>query len=150
MSDPFFSGRCNHDRMKRIDNNFIKCTKCGHSVISQVVPLRNKTRNEFTTENKSFQRNFERNFTNSLTETEQIGPAPLEYYTDVNNLNYVVVDKTILHNTSNPPKFKINFNGEIVAITNTKLADVLQQIKAIRIDEQQFNYIFGSKVARPK
>lgn len=147
MSDPFFSGRCNHDRMKRIDNNFIKCTKCGHSVISQVNQLRNKTRHEFTTENKSFQRNFERNFTNVLSEVEKIGPVPLEYYTDVNNLNYVIVDRTVLFD-SNPPKFKINFNGNIVTVTNDRLNDSLQKIRAIRIDEQQFNYVFGNKIRK--
>lgn len=147
MSDPFFSGRCNHTNMKRIDNNFVRCTKCGHSAISQLNPLKNKTRQEFTTENKSFNRNFERNFTNVLSEVERAGPAPLEYYTDVNNLNYIIVDKTPLFD-SNPPKFKINFNGEVVSITNEKLNDVLTRIRGIRVDEQQFNYIFGDKIRR--
>ncbi len=138
-----FSGICDHAKTKRTDDNFVRCTKCGLSMIRQVDQIKNKTRQDFTTENKSFQRNFERNFTNVLSEVEKVGPAPLEYYTDVNNLNYLIVDRTVMYD-SNPPKFRVNLNGNIASVTNDKINDLLQNIKAIRIDSHQFKYIFGN------
>jgi hypothetical protein len=112
--------------------------QCGQSMISQVnVPV-NKTRGEFTVENKSFERNFHRNFSNWIEETDQPKPAPLEYYTDRHNLNYVVVNRTHFHAT-NPPKFKVNFNGEDVVLTNDQIEEILQRIKAIRVGPEKFN-----------
>lgn len=139
-SDPFFTGLCNHDRVKRIDENFVKCVACGHSVVSQSKQPRNKTRHEFTSENKSFQKNFDRNFSNLIPQVENYGPAPLEYYTDVNQLNFLIVDRTVLFN-SDPPKYKISLNDKSATVTDNRIKEIMSDIKAIRVDAQQFKYM---------
>jgi hypothetical protein len=126
-------GMCNHQRVKRLDNNFIRCLQCGQSMISQVETPINKTRAEFTQENKQFERNFHRNFSNQIEQTDLHEPAPLEYYTDKHNLNHVVIDRSPFYAT-NPPKYKVNFNGEDVVMTDEQINDVLERIKAMRIN----------------
>lgn len=139
-----FSGLCDHSKTKRLDDDFVRCLKCGQSMISQATQHINKTGQDFTKENKSFERNFNRNFTNIIEEVEQSGPPPIEYYTDMNNFNWMIIDRTLMYNT-NPPKFKINFNGDVVVMTNEKIQEILHKIKAVRIDAEQFKYMFKQK-----
>ena len=144
MFNSTFSGLCDHSRVKRLDDNFVRCLKCGQSMISQADVSLNKTGQDFTKENKSFERNFNRNFSNVIEEVDQPGPPPIEFYTDANNLNYMIIDRTLMFST-NPPKFKINFNGDVVVMTNEKINEILQKIKAVRVDAEQFKYMFKNK-----
>ena len=144
MSTSEFSEICNHDRITRIDDNFVRCAKCGQSMISKINLTGNKTRQDFTNENKSFRRNFNRNFTNEIEEVDQYSTPPIEYYTDINNLNYVIIDRTPIYKTD-PIKYKINFNGDVVVMSTDKINEILQKIRAVRIDAEQFKYMFINK-----
>lgn len=141
MLNSSFSGLCDHSRVKRLNENFVRCTKCGQSMISQEDSSLNKSGQDFAKENKSFQRNFDRNFSNVIEEVDQAGPAPIEFYINPNNNHYLIVDKTVLNN-SNPPKFKVNCNGDINVATNEKINEISQRMKAVRVDQEQFKYMF--------
>lgn len=141
MLNSSFSGLCDHSRIKRLNENFVRCTKCGQSMIRQEDVSMNKNGQEFARENKSFQRNFDRNFSNVIEEVDRAGPAPIDFFINPNNNDYLIVDRTVMNN-SNPPKFKINYNGNITVATNDQVNEISQKIKAIRVDQEQFKYLF--------
>lgn len=126
---------CDHLRIKRIDNNFVRCYDCGQSMISQKNMLINKSRKDFTKENKSFVRNFDRNFTNVLEEVDENSANPLyEYYTDRMRANIVVVNRTPQF-FCQPPKFEVMINGSKSYQTDGEINKILSDINAFRIDE---------------
>ena len=141
MSVSLTSQMCDHAKTTRLDKNFIRCTKCGQSIISKTETYANKGMKDFVSENKSFQRNFDRNFSNVITEVENYATPPVEYYVDANRLNYAIVDRTVLY-ASNPPKYKIMVNGDTATMTNDRISEFLQQIRAIRIPKEQFDRFF--------
>lgn len=130
-----FSRICNHTRLVRIDKNFVRCLECGQSMISQQKMLANKTSRDFVNENKNFARNFDRNFSNVLEEVDSQSQVPLyEYYTDKNQINIIIIDRTAKFCT-NPPKYEVNINGEKVYLDKEEIDKLLCDLNGIRIDE---------------
>ncbi len=129
-----YSMICGHSRLQRINNNFVRCQDCGQSMISQTnIPV-NKTRQDFTKENKSFIRNFDRNFSNVLEETDNQQTEPLyEYYTDRMMINVIIVDRRVQFN-SDPPKFKVKVNDNRIYLTNGDIMKLLAETNVIRVD----------------
>lgn len=129
-----YSMICGHNRLQRIDNNFVRCLDCGQSMISQVNIPMNKSRQDFTKENKSFIRNFDRNFSNILEEVDNKQSRPLyEYYTDRNMMNIIIVDRRVKFN-SDPPKFEVLVNGNKNYLTNNDILKLLSDTGAFRVD----------------
>lgn len=132
-----YSRICNHSRINRLNENFVRCMDCGQSMISQKKLVANKTRKDFTNENKSFVRNFDRNFTNVLEETDQQSSMPLlEYWMDRNWANLVIIDRSVQFQ-SHPPKYKVIVNGEQNYLTDDHIRKLLADINAIKVDESQ-------------
>ena len=139
-----YSKICNHKRLERINNNFVRCMNCGQSMISQEILLTNKTRNDFTNENKSFVRNFDRNFTNILEEVDEQSMAPLyEYYTDRNWVNLIVINK-IVQFYSNPAKYETIINGTKSYLNENEIKKLLFDVKAIKVTENDLNIKYGA------
>ena len=136
-----YSRVCNHPRLSRINNNFVRCLNCGQSMISQqIVPI-NKSRRDFSTENKSFVRNFDRNFSNVLEEIDTEIKTPMyEYYMDRNWNNIVIINRSVQFHSS-PPKFEVEINGQSYYLTDEQIKKILVDINAIKIPEEQFNHI---------
>ena len=128
-----YGNLCNHNRFKRIDDNFVRCLDCGQSMISQKILEGNKKRNDFTKENKSFNRNFDRNFSNELDEVDELSSRPIyEYYTDRMGANKIIINKQLMF-SSNPPKYKVTVNGSDNYLTQQEIHQMLWDINAIRI-----------------
>jgi len=133
-----FSNICDHPRLVRINNNFVRCSACGQSLISQQRMPGNKTIKEFTTENKSFVRNFDRNFTNVLEEVDAESSGPIyEYYTDRIGANKIIIDRTVRF-LSDPPKYEVIVNESKIYITGDEINKLLSDINAVKIDRDQF------------
>jgi hypothetical protein len=129
-----YSTICDHGRLQRLNGNFVRCSDCGQSMISQINIPSNKTRHDFTNENKSFIRNFDRNFSNVLEEKENQQLEPLyEYYTDRMMINVIVVDRRVKFD-SNPPKFEVIVNGSKSYLTNDDIIKLLADSNAFRVD----------------
>lgn len=142
MSNLSYSKICDHTRLSRLDNHFVRCLDCGQSMISHRKMLMNKTRKDFTKENKTFEKNFDRNFTNIIEEIDHHEPIPYDYYTDKNWVNNIIIDRTVQY-LSYPPQYKITINGKQTLMDNQQINKLLDDIHAIRIDEQQFMMRFG-------
>lgn len=123
---------CDHARLKRINDNFVRCLKCGKSMISQQNVMRNKTGQDFARENKSFTRNFNRNFSNEIEEVDEEFNEPiLEYYTDPLRINNIFIDRRpVFH--SDPPKYKTIINGETKYLIDTEIQKILRSIGATK------------------
>ena len=131
-----YSKICNHSRLGRIDNNFVRCLDCGQSMISQKQMISNKTSKDFTNENKYFTKNFDRNFTNVFEEVDEQSSRPLyEYYTDRTQSNHIIVNKQVQF-LSNPPKYEVSVNGTTSYLTNEQILKMLGDIGAIRVDHR--------------
>ena len=129
-----YSKICNHNRLQRINSNFVRCLDCGQSMISQANMPTNKTRQDFTKENKSFIRNFDRNFSNVLEEIDDQSIKPLyEYYTDRMMVNVIIIDRQVRFQ-SNPPKFEVIVNDTKTYLTNDEIQKLLADANAIRVD----------------
>ncbi|BCS82981.1 hypothetical protein QLL95_gp1142 [Cotonvirus japonicus] len=141
MSSLNFSNICGHNRLKRMDKNFVRCLDCGLSIINQSKIQSNKTPREFAEENKSVTRNFDRNFTNILEEIDEQSNVPFyEYYSDRLWNNLIKYDRTPQF-SSDPVKYKIFINGHVHYLMQKEIDNVLSSINAIRIDEDQYNRI---------
>lgn len=128
---------CNHQRLTRLNDNFVRCLDCGQSMVSHYKMALNKRQKDFTKENKSFVRNFDRNFTNVLEEIdEQTNKPLLEYYIDRNWANLVIVNRSVQFQSS-PAKYEVVINGERVYLDDLKINKILSELNAIRVDEQQ-------------
>lgn len=128
---------CDHLRLKRLDNNFVRCLDCGQSIISQKNMIYNKTSKDFSNENKTFTRNFNRNFTNVLEEVDEESTKPVyEYYTDRIGANNIVVNKVVQF-SSDPAKFEVIVNGTKHYLTNDEIKKLLSDINAIKVDRNQ-------------
>ena len=137
MNNLIYSRVCNHGRLTRINNNFVRCLDCGQSMVSQDRLATNKTPKDFVKENKSFVRNFDRNFTNILEETDETNNNPLyEYFIDRNWRNLVIVNRAVQFSTT-PAKYEVIINGERAYLDDAKIGKLLADLNAIRVDEQQ-------------
>lgn len=135
MSNNYYSKICNHTRLQRINNNFVRCLECGQSMISQKKHIRNKTRQDFTKENKSFIRNFDRNFSNVIEEVDETSNTPMyEYYADKMMANKIIVNRAVAYQ-SLPPKYEVIVNGNKIYITDQEISKLLTDIGAIRVDQ---------------
>lgn len=133
-----YSKICNHNRLKRINSNFVRCLNCGQSMISQTKMLTNKTRQDFTDENKLFMRNFNRNFSNELEEVDEKSTKPLyEYYTDNMMINKIIINKKVQF-SSDPPKFEVIVNGIKIYLSNDEIKKLLTDANVFRIDEELY------------
>ncbi|AGC01802.1 hypothetical protein H012_gp663 [Acanthamoeba polyphaga moumouvirus] len=147
MSTLNYSIICNHSRLERIDNNFVRCLSCGQSLISQKTITNNKRVKDFTKENNNFTRNFNRNFSNQLEQLDANSQIPkYEYYTDKFNANLISINKAI-QLLSDPPKYEIDVNGSKNYLTQAQINNILKNINAIRIDYNQYMMI---KLKHPK
>ena len=139
-----YSKICNHNRLQRIGNDFVRCLDCGQSMISQSKLLSNKTRQDFTKENKSFVRNFDRNFSNVLEEVDDQSMEPLyEYYADRMMINKIIINRQVQFQ-SLPPKFEVFVNGSKTYLTNDDIQKLLIDAGAFRIDAA----LMKSKIAK--
>lgn len=137
-----YSKICTHTRLTRLNENFVRCLECGQSMISHQNIYRNKSRQDFTKENSNFVRNFDRNFSNIIEETDFPDKPIYEYYIDKNGANVVIVDKTQTY-SNYPIRYKVIMNGETAIMDDTQIKDILNDIRAVRIDEEQFKQILG-------
>jgi len=138
----YYSGICSHTRLTRLNNNFVRCLDCGQSIINQEKISGNKTRKDFTNENKTFERNFERNFTNTIDETDYQQPAPYEYYTDNNWANIVIINRSVQF-FSKPPKYEVKINGKASYLTDEQISKLLADIKAVKVDKEQLEFRYN-------
>lgn len=133
---------CYHNRIERINKDFIRCLDCGQSIVNQENILHNKSKSDFIKENKSFENNFDRNFSNVIEEMDIVKePLPLEFYTDKYLKNFIIIDRTIRFRAY-PPKYNVNINGQEQFLTENKIKEILNTIQAIKIDEKQFRLRF--------
>jgi hypothetical protein len=100
--------------------------------------ISNKTRQEFTVENKGFNKNFYRNFTNTVEQFDKYAMLPrYEYYADRFGHNKIRINR-VNHFNSDPPKYEILLDGKKNYLTNDQIKQVLADINAFRITEHQF------------
>ena len=132
MYNTSYSNICNHDRLERVDDNFVRCLRCGLSMISQKELASNKTRKEFTNENKNFSRNFDRNFTNMLEEVDKTTKPVYDYYTDKLKANQIMINRQVQF-SSNPAKYEVMINGTQYYLTEEEIKKILKDINAIHI-----------------
>ena len=125
---------CDHNRLARIDKNFVRCLECGKSMVSQTNIALNKNEKDFVKENSKFTRNFDRNFSNVIEEVEQQKPL-YEYYTDRNLANLVIVDKKVQFQ-SYPPTYLLTVNNTHRYCTMDEIKQLISDISAVRIDEE--------------
>lgn len=141
-----YSTICNHNRLTRLDDNFVRCLKCGLSMVNQKNILTNKNSRDFVKENGSFIKNFDRNFNNVIEEIDELAKRPIyEYYIDRNCLNLIIVNRSSYLN-SNPLRFEVIINGKKTYLDNTQFKKVLTDINAVRIDKYQTEKIFNIKI----
>lgn len=125
---------CQHNRLQRIDKDFVRCLECGQSMISQSEIKCNKSRRDFTKENKNFLNNFDRNFSNVLEETDEMTNVPLfEYYADKSLMNKIIINRQVKFN-SQPSKYQVQVNDTMSYLTEVDIRKLLSDINAIRID----------------
>ena len=138
-----YSNFCNHDRLQRIDKNFVRCLNCGQSIVCQHKISTNKSMKDFARENKNFTRNFDRNFSNILEEQSEKSTVPqYEFYTDNMMTNKIIVDRRIKFQ-SDPPKYEVIVNGSKYYLTNEEIQQLLSDARAVRVDESLFNNYFA-------
>ena len=133
-SNNVYAKLCNHSRLKRIDDNFVRCYECGLSMISQKRPDTNKSRLDFSSENKLFLKNFERNFTNTIEQTDhETSDIPIyEYYSDRHGQNKIIINKVPVFN-SNPHKYEIFVNDSQYYLTTEHVNKILRDTNSQRI-----------------
>jgi hypothetical protein len=132
-----FAKLCYHERTKRIDNNFVKCIACGQKIVSIETPITNKTRQDFTNENKTFNQKFSRNFSNEIEDDDESGDLRVEYYADRNRVNNIIINRLVKY-YSDPPKYHVTINGEKVLLTDMQIDRLLCDTNVMRMDELQF------------
>lgn len=133
--NPNYSLICTHPRLERLNNNFVRCTQCGLSMVNQQHIPTNKRPSEFISENKSFTKNFNRNFGNVLEEMANNKNLPmLEYYTDKLCANNIVIDRRNLF-SSDPPKYAVTVNSAKTYLTDNEIRKLFSDVGAIRVDE---------------
>lgn len=148
MYNPNYSKICYHSRLSRMDDNFVRCMECGQSMISPKVVLGNKTRKQFTDENKTFNKNNNRNFTNIIEEMDQQSKIPrYEYYTDRNFANIIIINR-MAQFSSDPPVYQVIINGEKAYISNDEIKKLLLDTNVFRVDKELIVGKFGQKILK--
>lgn len=146
MDNNNYSFICNHDKIKRINSKFIKCLECGETMPNQSKQIQNKTGQDFVRENPSFVRNFDRNFNNQLPDDFSSKPKKnYDFYVDPTGANRIKINR-INNLYSDPPKYEVIVNDQSVYLTNSQIAKMLSDIKAIRVDKYLFKKIEKSSI----
>lgn len=122
---------CDHHRLQRIDDNFVRCLQCGQSLISQKLLPNNKSRRDFIKENKNFDKNFDRNFTNVLEEIDTSKPV-YDYYTDKMKANKIIVNRQAQFSSS-PAKYEVIVNHAKYYLTEPEIKKLLSDINAVHL-----------------
>lgn len=137
-SNNTYAKLCNHARLKRIDDNFVRCYECGLSMISQKKSNINKSRSDFTNEDKLFLKNFDRNFSNIIEQTDhETSNAPIyEYYSDRHSRNKIIVNKVPVFN-SYPHKYEIFINNSQYYLTTDHINKIIRDTNAERVNSVQ-------------
>jgi len=138
---PTYSTFCEHRRIGRVDQNFVRCNDCGRSFVDQMSVPSIKKMDDFVKEDQSFQRNFNRNFSNEIEEVESYGPPPVEYYVDKNWINRIVIKWERIYG-SDPAKYHVSLNGDNTSMTNDQIKQLIQSVRATRISKEQFDQIY--------
>jgi hypothetical protein len=129
-----FSKVCYHDRTTRINNEFVKCVECGQKIVNIQKHITNKTRDDFTRENKDFSKVF----SNEIDfDDEDRKYVRVEYYADRNRVNNIIVNRLNKY-FSNPPKYDVNINDKKILLNDMQIDKLLRDTSAMRIDEHQF------------
>jgi hypothetical protein len=138
---------CRHDRIRRVDENFMECVECNFSYIQQIKTIQNKKASDFIEENGHFDRHFSRNFNNKFDSSSDWNDKymrPVHEQNKMANQNTpsvfrsengsieVVVDRTVGLNT-NPVQYGIRINGELSFATENEIKQLLYKIKAMKI-----------------
>ncbi|MEM0354215.1 MAG: hypothetical protein QXW79_01400 [Thermoplasmata archaeon] len=138
-----YSKICDHLRLVRLNENFVKCLGCGQSIVNQIKIAGNKNRKDFERENWKFIKNFNRNFNNNIEEVEQSTHQPhYEYYIDHRGLNLIRIDRSLRFY----PLYEIIVNGKRNYLNGTQIEKMLADINATRIDEHLAKKIFRNKI----
>lgn len=127
-----YSRICYHSRSERINDQFIKCFDCGQSFVKPKNEIKNKRCSDFSVEDTQFNRNYERNFTNNIEAPIEYGPAPIEYYTDKNNQNKIIIDRKN-NFESDPQKYRVIINNKECILTEDKIQTLIRDTKVRRI-----------------
>ena len=137
-----YSFLCPHKQLKRIGENFDRCLDCGQSLINpKYQELRNKTRQDFTKENRSFTRNFDQNFSNVIDEMDEVSDRPMyEYYTDKNFVNLIKINRQIQFQRF-PPVYQTWVNDQMSYLSDAQLEEILTNVQAMRIDDLQYEQL---------
>lgn len=128
-----YSKICNHSRIKRIDDNFVRCYDCGLSIVNQRILKSNKSREDFVDENKSFLKNFDRNFSNVIEENDhETDNTPIyEYYKDKDGYNKLLLNKVPMFN-SYPHKYEVYINDSKYYLTQDHIKKIITNYKMFR------------------
>ncbi len=121
-----YSTICNHNRVERINDNFIKCLQCNETIINQLMSPTNKSTYDFVRENKSFMRNTSKNPYNVVELTPQ---NHQEVFMDQHGINKVIVSRQGLSDGTYP----VTINNVKYYLTKPEIEKVLTGIGAIRI-----------------
>jgi hypothetical protein len=141
-----YSSMCDHYRTVRIDEHFDRCLKCGQSFVNPSYSnVRNKTRHDFTKENKRFTRNFDRNFSNVIEEVDTYIDEPrIEYYTDRTQTNLAKLDRNDIL-PGDPQKYKIIINGQSAYLELDRIKQLFADAGVFRIDGDQYETLYAYK-----
>lgn len=138
MNQTFYSKICDHTRLKRIDDNFVRCAECGLSMISHKKAMINKTKKEFENENGLFMRNFDRNFTNTIEEKDEKSTEPIyKYYADKHGVNKIIINQVPVFN-SYPNKFQVFVNDSSYYLFGEQIQKILLDTNAQEVNGQGF------------
>lgn len=128
-NDTSYWNICDHPRLTRINDNFVRCLTCGCDLISQKKIPRNKTVHDFTAENRSLLKS--NKFFNNLVENKSDSDM-LSYYTDKDGINTVTIDWSN-RSQKRPPQYIVIVNGIVTQLTEREINKLLSDLKAIRI-----------------
>ena len=134
MNKDSFAKICDHRRIKRIDDNYVRCYDCGQSFVNQANTISNKTQHDFVKENNYFLKNFDRNFTNVIEQKDHENKEqPInEYYRDSSGHNRIQINRVPVFN-SYPHKYEVYINGSKYYLTSEHIKTILNEYKARRV-----------------
>ena len=115
---------CEHSRIMRLSKTAVRCASCGETIIK---PIKTEKQNPYK---NTVINNFDRNFSNKYQEELKL-PYKRELY--VNSLNKLWVEYNNVFD-SDPPKYKMILNGEVLYNTKNEIAKIIQVLKLKKFD----------------
>jgi|GEM_PF-6333355 len=148
-----FSTICDHQKIKRIDEDFVKCVDCGMSLVDPLIEDKVMKMQDYVKENRSFDRHFNRNFDNNFPSEAEwdsrvgkqntLNPNPLtskgifgsnnqssglSRYRSSDGTTEVIVDYSLL---GKPARHHVRVNGKWTYASPEEVKKYLMQINAI-------------------